>query len=94
MEVREAVLRVPQVPCPLLRGHGAAAQVEPAHGCRQGQFADAQESPGWKQVGVAFSEEAQDPPNQEVQQQSEEDNLKPGNQNVHLVGLSFPGGGG
>jgi len=68
-----------QVRRPLLRGHGAAAQVQPAHGHRQNQFADAQESPGGKQVHVAFSEEAQDPPRQEVQHQAEEDDLEKAN---------------
>lgn len=76
VEVCEAVPRVLHVCCPLLSGHGTTTQVEPAHRRCQGQFADAKESPGRQQVHVAFSEEAHDPPHQEIQYQSKEDNLQ------------------
>lgn len=76
VEVCESVPRVLQVRRPLLRGHGAAAQVQPAHRYCQSQFADAQQSPGGQQVHVAFSEEPQDPPHQEIHHQSQEDNLE------------------
>lgn len=75
VEVCEGVKWVLQVWCPLLRGHGAAAQVQATHRRRQSQFTDAQESPGRQQVCIAFSEEAQDPPHQKIQDQGEENNL-------------------
>lgn len=76
VEVGEGVPRMLQERRPLLLGHGAAAQVEPANRRCQSQFTDAQKSPGWQQVGVTRSEEAHDATHQEVQHQSQEDQLR------------------
>lgn len=46
VEVSEGVPWMLQERCPLLLGHGAAAQVEPANRRCQSQFTDAQKSPG------------------------------------------------
>lgn len=61
---------------PLLAGRGAAAQLQPAHGRRQGEFTDAQKSPGGQQVPAALSDEAHDPSHQEVQDQHQESHLE------------------
>lgn len=88
VEICEGVPRVLHVQRPLILGHGAAAQVQPAHKCCQRQFTDAQESPGWQQVPVALSEEAQDPPHQEVQHQDEENDLENKVSQSFIAGVS------
>jgi len=76
VEVCESVPWVLQDTRPLLLGHDAAAQVKPTYRRCQRQLTDAKESPRRQQVPVAFPEETQDPPHQEVQHQGEEDNLE------------------
>lgn len=76
LEVSEGVTRMLQELRPPQRGRGAATQVEPADGRRQRQFADAQEPPDGQQVGVALSEESHDAPHQEVEHQSQQEELR------------------
>ena len=89
VEICEGVPRLLHIQRPLLLGHGAAAQVQPAHRSCQSQFTETQDSPGGQQVAVALSEEAQDPPHQEVQHQGKENDLETRNHKVSLQMCRF-----
>lgn len=80
VEVCEVVSRVLQEHLPLTFGCDGAAQLKPAHRRRQAQLADSHDSPHRQQVPEAPSDKTQDPSHQEVQHQSEEDDLQNGEQ--------------